>query len=104
MGFPNLSAPALGRGGGGLGGSTEDMVTIPFSQCFMVSICGGVGRFVPMIMVVERGDTTGAFGLFQILVSCSQFRYVVMCINLVKMIVNTCRLFVRWLKIIRKLY
>jgi hypothetical protein len=32
-----------------------------------------------MVMVVERGDSTGALGLFQILVSYSQFCYVVLC-------------------------
>jgi hypothetical protein len=26
--------------------------------CFTVSIVGVVGRFVPMVMVVERGDAT----------------------------------------------
>jgi hypothetical protein len=41
---------------GGLGWFTEDMVKQYLSfQCFMVSISGGVGRFVPMVMVVERG-------------------------------------------------
>jgi hypothetical protein len=34
-------------------------------RCFTVSICGGVGRFFPMVIVVGRGDTTGALGLFQ---------------------------------------
>jgi hypothetical protein len=33
----------------------------------MVSIVGGEGRFILMVMVVEMGDVTGALGLFQIL-------------------------------------
>jgi hypothetical protein len=32
-----------------------------FPPYFTVSIGGGVRRFVPMIMVVERGDATGAW-------------------------------------------
>jgi hypothetical protein len=55
-----------------------------------VSIGGGVGRFVPVVMLVERGDATGALGHFLILVSHSQFHYIVLCVSLVKMIVNTC--------------
>jgi hypothetical protein len=53
----NLSAPycLLGKGGVGFGR------TVPFYQCFMVDISGGVGRFVPVVMVVERGDATGAW-------------------------------------------
>jgi hypothetical protein len=32
---------------------------------FTVGIVGGVGRFVPVVMVVvERGDAKGVFGLF----------------------------------------
>jgi hypothetical protein len=50
-------------------------------QCFMVSISGGTGRFVPMVMVVERRDTMGAFGLSQILVTYSQFHYAVLCVS-----------------------
>jgi hypothetical protein len=34
-----------------------------------------MGRFVPMAMVVERGDATDALGIFQISVSYSQFYY-----------------------------
>jgi hypothetical protein len=30
----------------------------------MVSVGGGVGRFVPVVMEVERRDATGVFGLF----------------------------------------
>jgi hypothetical protein len=52
-----------------------------FSLFFTVSIGGRVGRFVPMVIVVERGNTTGAFKLFQILVSYSQFRYVILCVS-----------------------
>jgi hypothetical protein len=70
----------------------------------MVSIGGGVGRFVPVGMVVEKEDVTGALGLFQILVPCSQFLYVVLCISWLKMMVNTCGSLVQWLKIIRNLY
>jgi hypothetical protein len=70
----------------------------------MVSIGGGVGRFVPMIIVEERGDVTGVLGLFQILVSYSQFRYDVLCASKVKMIDKTYGSQVRWLKTIRKLY
>jgi hypothetical protein len=31
--------------------------------CFMVSISGGMEEFVPVVMVAERGDATGALGL-----------------------------------------
>jgi hypothetical protein len=44
------SSNIFGGGGGG---------------CFMVNIGGEMGRFVPMIMLIE----TGAFGIFQILVN-----------------------------------
>jgi hypothetical protein len=30
----------------------------------MVSISGGVGRFVPVVLMVERDDAIGALGLF----------------------------------------
>jgi hypothetical protein len=33
-----------------------------FIQCFKVSIGGGMGRFVSMIMVVKRGAATGVPG------------------------------------------
>jgi hypothetical protein len=42
-------------------------------------------------------------GLSQILVSYSQFCYVVLCINYVKLMVNTCGSYVNWLEIVRKL-
>jgi hypothetical protein len=35
--------------------------TIPFFRCFKVCISGVEGRFVPMVMVVERGDAAGAW-------------------------------------------
>jgi hypothetical protein len=56
----HLSALASLGGGGRvvLGGSTEDMVEQYLLWCFTVSIGGGVGRFVPVVMVVERGDAT----------------------------------------------
>lgn len=50
------------------GGSTEDMVEQYFYWCFMVSI-GVVGRFVTIVKMVKRGDITGIFVLFKILVS-----------------------------------
>jgi hypothetical protein len=37
--------------------------TTSYFWCFTDSIGGGVGRFVPMIMEVERGDATGV-GIF----------------------------------------
>jgi hypothetical protein len=40
-----------------------------------------------MVIVVDRGDGTGVFDLFQILVSCSQFCYVVLCISYVTVMV-----------------
>jgi hypothetical protein len=51
-----------GGGGGVLGGSTEDMIEqyLLFFGAFMVSIIGGVERFVPVVIVIERGDATGA--------------------------------------------
>jgi hypothetical protein len=59
--------------GGGLvlGGSTDDMVKQYLFQVFMVSISGVVVRFVLMVMVVERGDATGALCILQISVSYS---------------------------------
>jgi hypothetical protein len=35
--------------------------TVPFFQCFTVFIGGGVERFAPVLMVMERGDATGAW-------------------------------------------
>jgi hypothetical protein len=32
-----------------------------FLQCFVVSIGAGVGRFVPAVLVLERGDAAGAW-------------------------------------------
>jgi hypothetical protein len=46
---------------------------------FMLSVSDGVGRFVAVVMVVEIRDTTGSFGIFEALVSCSQFCYVILC-------------------------
>jgi hypothetical protein len=68
VGFQHLSMLASEGGMFILGGSTGDVVdnTFFFSLVFMVSIGGVVGRFVPVVMV-ERGDATGALGLFQIL-------------------------------------
>lgn len=75
-----------------------------FSRYFTVSISGGMGRFVLMVMAVETGDdATYAGSLFQILVFCSQFCDVVLCISWVKMIINTCGSQERWLKIVIKL-
>jgi hypothetical protein len=34
-----------------------------------------------MVMVVESGNATGMLGLYQILVSYSQFHYTVLCIS-----------------------
>jgi hypothetical protein len=53
-------------GGLVLGGSAEDTVKqyILF-QCFTVSIGDVVGRFIPVVMVVERGNATGVLGLFK---------------------------------------
>jgi hypothetical protein len=50
-----------------------------FSHCFAVSISGGVGRFVPMVMVVERGDATDVFSLCQLLVSQSILLHCTVC-------------------------
>jgi hypothetical protein len=47
-------------------------------HCCVVSVSGGLGRFIPMTVMVERGDDTGAFGLSQ---SYSQFHYVILCIS-----------------------
>jgi hypothetical protein len=51
--------------------------------CSTVSTSVGAGRFVPMVMVVERGDTTGMLSLFQISVSYSKFCYIVLCVNMI---------------------
>jgi hypothetical protein len=40
----------------------------------MVSIGDGLGRFVPVVMMVQRGDATGMPGLFQI--SCLTVNFV----------------------------
>jgi hypothetical protein len=61
-----------------------------YFRCFTVSIGGGVDRFVPVVMVVEREDTTDVLGHFQILVSYSQFCYIVLCVTYMKVTVNTC--------------
>jgi hypothetical protein len=45
--------------------STEDTVEHLSSQCFMVSIVGGVKKLVPMVMVADRRDTTGVPGFFK---------------------------------------
>jgi hypothetical protein len=65
----------LPTGGLVLEGSTEDMV----KQYLLFG--GGVVRFVPMVIAVERGDATDASALFQILVSYSQFHYILLCID-----------------------
>lgn len=62
-------------------GGSIDVVRQYISLCCMVSISCGLGRFVLMVMVVEKGDTAGAFGLFQILVSYSNFCYIVLCVR-----------------------
>jgi hypothetical protein len=68
-----------GRGGWFWEGVQKIWSNNTFLSLFMFSIIGGVGMFVPVVMVVERGDATGVFGHFQILVSYSQFRYIVFC-------------------------
>jgi hypothetical protein len=62
-----------------LGGSTECIVKhYLFFFCWVVvSIGGGVGRFVPKF-VVERGDATGALDLFEMLVCYIQFCYILL--------------------------
>jgi hypothetical protein len=58
--------PALWKGGG-RGGVGFGRVyrrygqTIPSFRCFMVSITAGMGRFVPMVIVEEKGDATGVW-------------------------------------------
>jgi hypothetical protein len=65
----------VGRGGVGFGRVCRRYgQQYLFSQCFVVSISGGVGNFVPVVMVVQRGDAAGVLGLFQILVSYSHFQ------------------------------
>jgi hypothetical protein len=63
--FPHCTVSFRREGGWRwfLGRSTEDMVEqyLSFFQCFMVSISGGVRRFVPMVIVVERGDATSVW-------------------------------------------
>jgi hypothetical protein len=46
--------------------------------CIRISIIGGVRRFVLMGMMMEKGDVTDMLGLFQIIVPCSQFLYIVL--------------------------
>lgn len=54
----------------------DDMIEQYF---FIASISGGVGMFVPMVIVAERGDATYALSLFQILVSYNQFCCIILC-------------------------
>jgi hypothetical protein len=80
LGFQHLSTTASEGGGGWFWVGLQNMwLNNTLSWYFTVSIGGEVGRFVPMVMVVERGDATGVLGLFQILESYSQFCYVVLC-------------------------
>jgi hypothetical protein len=70
--------PASRGQGRVLGGSTEDMVEKYF--LFLVLYgqypwWGKVGRFLPTVMAVERGNATSALGLF------SQFCYNVLCVR-----------------------
>jgi hypothetical protein len=46
----------------------------------VVGVDGGLGRFVLVLMVVERGMQQG-LGLFKILVSYNQICYIVLCIS-----------------------
>jgi hypothetical protein len=57
-----------------------------------------------MDMVVEKGNAAGLPGLFQVLVSYSQFCYCVLFIISMKMIVNGCGSSVNYLNIVRKLH
>jgi hypothetical protein len=59
------------------------MVEHTFSHCFMVSISGGMGRFVSVV-IVGRGDAVTALDLY------GQLHYIVLHVSYVKMIVNTC--------------
>jgi hypothetical protein len=62
LGFRRLSVPAWG--GVGFGRVyIRYGERIPSFQCFTVSISGGVGRILPVVMMV----------------SCSQFHYVALC-------------------------
>jgi hypothetical protein len=49
--------------------------------CFMVSKSGGVERFVPMVMAVDRDMCVCVLGLLQILVLYSQFCYIILCVS-----------------------
>jgi hypothetical protein len=72
-----------GRGGGlgrlDLKRTTEYMAKQYLFQFFIVSTSNGARRFVPMVLVVDRGNATGQLDLFQILMSCSQFHYTDLC-------------------------
>jgi hypothetical protein len=51
--------------------------TVPFFSVLYSPYRWWGGGFVPAVMVVERGDATAAvLGLLQILVSYSQFSYI----------------------------
>jgi hypothetical protein len=69
-----------------LEGPTEDRVEeyLLFFQCFMVSITGRVRWFLPVDMVMDGGDATGAwyFSLvFYISDLYSQFCYIILCMR-----------------------
>lgn len=82
------------RGGGGVGlGKVyrKRGQTIPFLGYITVSITGGVRRFLPVVMMLEKEDATGVLNLFQMALSFCQLCYVALCSSLVKIIVNICR-------------
>jgi hypothetical protein len=61
--------------------TTRGTRKVPWWSPQLGRLCGGVGRFVPIIMVVERADATGMLGLLQILVSYSESHCIVLCIS-----------------------
>lgn len=84
IGFQLLFVLYCGDGAGGNFGRMYKRYghTMPLSQCFTLSNgWGRMGWIIPMVIVVERGDVTGAFGLFKILMTYGQFHYVMLCIS-----------------------
>jgi hypothetical protein len=85
------------------GGYTEDTVKQYFSfLVFCSQYIGAVARLVPMVTVVERGDVIGAWSFSNIRILQSILLHCIVC--QVKVMINICGSYVKWMQIVRKLY